>query len=104
MQFLYEQGLRNGVELDMIPIEEARKKEPRVTGQDGSTVLWSPNTAVVDIKACLDKVYELTRQENENFEAVFGAKFAEPVSGERKIKTACGQEIEYRHMVNTAGQ
>jgi len=70
---LYTQGQINGVELEMVNIEEARKKEPRLTGQDGSEVLWSPNTAVVDSLACLKQVYEEVQAMNPNFKLHFGS-------------------------------
>lgn len=60
----------------MMHIDEARKREPRLTGQDGSEVLWSPNTAVVDIQACLRKTHELTQQENPNYEVFFGEEYS----------------------------
>ena len=62
----------------MVAIEEARKREPMISGQDGSEVLHSPNTAVVDIHACLKHVYQECQDINPNFRAHFGADFLEP--------------------------
>ena len=57
----------------MMPIEEARKKEPLLTGQDGSEVLFSPNTAVVDIHASLKSIHDEVKDTNPNFKIHFGA-------------------------------
>ena len=59
----------------MMPIEEARKREPMLTGQDGSEVLYSPNTAVVDIHACLKSIHEEVTSVNPNFKFHFGSQF-----------------------------
>ena len=79
LKFLNEQGIRNGVELEMMPIEEARKREPMLTGQDGSEVLYSPNTAVVDIHACLKSIHEEVSGVNPNFKVHFGSQFQNKV-------------------------
>ena len=67
MRHLYQQGIVNGVELQMMPIEEARKIDAQITGQDGSEVLYSPNTAVVDIQACLRSVNHQVHEANPNY-------------------------------------
>ena len=74
---LYTQGQVNGVELELVPIEEARKKEPTITGQDGSICLWSPNTSVVDIHSCLRQLSKEIKDKNPNFEIQFGEQFKE---------------------------
>ena len=59
----------------MMPIEQARKFEPKITGEDGTEVLWSPNTAVVDIQACLASVDRETRGLNPNYKLHVGETF-----------------------------
>ena len=50
MYELYEQGLKNKVELHLISDKEARKIDPMVRGY-GREFIWSPTTSVVDSKA-----------------------------------------------------
>jgi L-2-hydroxyglutarate oxidase LhgO len=99
---LFEQRKRNGVELEMVSIEEARKKESRITGQDGSQALYSPNTAVVDIQACLRKLHSLCKDENPNYEAHYGASYKSWLGG-REIDSTIGR-ISFKHLINCAGQ
>jgi len=49
MYDLYNQGLKNKVELELISAEEARKIDPMVRGY-GKEFIWSPTTSVVDSK------------------------------------------------------
>lgn len=46
-----------------------------ITGQDGSEVLFSPNTAVVDIHACLKSIHDEVEKVNPNFKIHFGEEF-----------------------------
>jgi L-2-hydroxyglutarate oxidase LhgO len=50
MYDLYQQGLKNKVELHLISRQEALKIDPMVRGY-GSEFIWSPTTSVVDSKA-----------------------------------------------------
>lgn len=45
---LYEQGLKNGVDLELISREEALEREPTIRGA-GDQVIYSPSTSVMDI-------------------------------------------------------
>lgn len=49
MKELYQQGLKNGVELHMISMNEAKKIDHMARGY-GDEVIWSPTTSVVDSK------------------------------------------------------
>ncbi len=51
---LKRRGDLNGVETYLIPLEEAKKIEPRVKSTE--IALWSPNTATVDPKECMAAV------------------------------------------------
>ena len=59
----------------MMKIEEARKMDSNITGQDGSDTLFSPNTAVVDIHACLKSIHDEVEKVNPNFKIHFGEEF-----------------------------
>lgn len=43
---LYEQGLKNGVDLKLIGMEEARKMEPSLVGK-GDKAIYSSSTSVM---------------------------------------------------------
>ena len=87
----------------MMSIEEARKREPYITGQDGSEVLWSPNTSVVDSITCLKQVYKEVQEMNPNFKMHFGSQFKDPVKGVKEVMTNQGDTFEYKHLINCAG-
>ena len=57
MYDLYEQGLKNKVELHLISDTEARKIDPMVRGY-GREFIWSPTTSVVDSKGITEKFAE----------------------------------------------
>jgi L-2-hydroxyglutarate oxidase LhgO len=57
MYELYEQGLKNKVELHLITAAEARKIDPMVRGH-GREFIWSPTTSVVDSKGITEKFAE----------------------------------------------
>ena len=88
----------------MVHIDEARAKDPMLTGQDGSEAMYSPNTAVVDPIACLHSLYKQVQDMNPNFKAHFGCELHEIADGKREITTKEGQVFEYKHLVNAAGQ
>mmetsp|Transcript_966 Transcript_966/g.1725 ORF Transcript_966/g.1725 Transcript_966/m.1725 type:complete len:191 (+) Transcript_966:386-958(+) len=88
----------------MLKIEKARQMEPMLTGQDESMVLHSPNTAVVDIHACLATLNSQVSELNPNYEILFGEQFAKKVDGQKQIVTQNGTTIEYKHLINSAGQ
>ena len=49
---LYEQGLKNQVNLKMVSMAEARSMEPSLVGF-GSEAIYSPTTSVIDTKQAL---------------------------------------------------
>jgi|LakMenE01Jun11ns_1017448.scaffolds.fasta_scaffold8385771_1 L-2-hydroxyglutarate oxidase LhgO len=53
MKALYEQGLKNGVQLELINRSEAIKMEPTLRGF-GEQVIYSPTTAVMETQIALD--------------------------------------------------
>ena len=100
---LYEQGLKNGVELHLIDRQEALKMEPTLRGY-GDVVIYSPTTAVMETQVALDC---LMRQLNElpNFKAETGVKYIEMArskDSEIAVKTDQGT-IYAKFMINAAG-
>ena len=86
-----------------MPIEQARKAEPMITGQDGSEVLWSPNTAVVNNMACLNQLQGEVQNMNPNFEVILDSEYLRNIQGKKQILTKKQEIIEYSHLVNCAG-
>ena len=52
MYELYEQGLKNGVELQLISLKKAREMEPTLVGH-GKECIYSPSTKVMNTKIAL---------------------------------------------------
>jgi len=100
---LYEQGLKNGVELHLIDRQEALKMEPTLQGH-GDVVIYSPTTAVMKTQVALDC---LMRQLNElpNFKAETGVKYIEMArSKDSEIAVKTDQVTIYaKFMINAAG-
>jgi L-2-hydroxyglutarate oxidase LhgO len=100
---LYEQGLKNGVELELIDRQIALEMEPSLRGI-GDVVIYSPTTAVMDTQVALDC---LMRQLNDlpNFKAEKGVKYIEMArskDSEIAVKTDKGT-IYSKFMINAAG-
>jgi L-2-hydroxyglutarate oxidase len=87
----------------MMHIDEARKIDPMITGQDGSEVLFSPNTAVVDIHACLRSVNQQVSDTNPNYKLHYGQHFLKQIPDKKEIVTASGDTFEYGHLINSTG-
>ena len=67
MYDLYEQGLKNKVDLHLISKAEAKKIDPMVTGYAGATeFIWSPTTSVVDSKSVVRHLGIKLEKENSN--------------------------------------
>ena len=57
LQALYEQGVTNGVNLEIITRAAAKKLEPSLVGH-GEDCIWSPTTAVMDTRAAMASLRE----------------------------------------------
>jgi L-2-hydroxyglutarate oxidase LhgO len=56
LQTLYERGMSNGVDLELLDSSDLQKFEPLAVTHE--KFLWSPTTAVSDSKAILDALYQ----------------------------------------------
>ncbi len=98
---LIKRGVHNGVSLDMITAEEAKKIEPRV--KTLRRAIWSPNTGCVNPISVLKKLLEDAMCEGIQFR--FGAKFLRIKSENTNtitVTTTAG-DVETRFVVNCAG-
>ena len=104
LEELYEQGMKNKVQLEMISREDALKLEPTLDGF-GDKVIHSPTTCVMDTPIALKT---LTESLPSNVEMVYGAsllgtkRYGQATDCE--ITTATGSEtIQTNFFVNAAG-
>ncbi|TNV78279.1 hypothetical protein FGO68_gene4483 [Halteria grandinella] len=108
MHDLYKQGLKNGVKLEMITAEEARKIDPMVKGY-GKEFIWSPTTSVVNSKALVKQMAEDLSQ-NPNIEIKTGVSFISDKSilshtgGLHSIALSSGDTLQAKYFINAAGQ
>ena len=102
---LYEQGLINGVKLNLIPRSEALKMEPTLAGC-GDQVIYSPTTCVMDIQHAMKHISATLPS---NVELVKNASLLQVKSSETSatcyVKRADSsvEHIETRLMINAAG-
>lgn len=97
LQILFERGLKNGVELSLLPDSELPRYEP--LAKTVSCFVWSPTTAVSDPKLVLAALLNSVEQ--------LGAKiiFEAQLSFNQDSTTVSinGENIGFRHVINTAG-
>lgn len=104
---LYEQGLQNGVPLELISREEAEMLDPSIKGV-GDKVIHSPTTSVMDIGKAMEKVHSTLPK---NVTICKQSRFVEK-SGEKGVNSVYkirreGREefeVESKFLVNVAGQ
>jgi L-2-hydroxyglutarate oxidase LhgO len=97
LKMLYERGIANGVDLEILDVSQLNKYEPLAVTRE--QFLWSPTTAVSDSKAILDAMYR-------EFISLGGrVDFNKKISLEVK-----GNEVrdstntyEAKHIINAAG-
>ena len=93
---LYERGQRNGISLDIISVQEAKKIEPRV--KTWRRALYSPSTSVVDPVEVLSTLVQEASANNIRFE--YGERFVH-YDGTRVHTTS--KTFAAGYVVNTAG-
>lgn len=96
MQALYERGIANGVDLQLIDEGEISKYEP--LAKTYKKFLWSPTTSIVDKDGILNALYSELKITGVEF--LFNQKFID--SEQRTIVTA-DYKIRCRHLINASG-
>jgi L-2-hydroxyglutarate oxidase LhgO len=93
---LFNRGISNGVELELLPARDLRKFEPLATTHN--SFMWSPNTAVSDPHAVIIALSdELT---SDGVEISYSSQISDFKDGIAKLN---GIEIGFGHLVNSAG-
>lgn len=94
---LLQRAKTNGVELEEIPLEEAKKLEPRVLSY--KKALWSPKTSTIDPKEVLASLLEEAHKMG--IEIRFSCAFIKR-QGNHEILTSQGA-FSYSYLINAAG-
>lgn len=97
LQNLFERGLKNGVDLSLLPDSELPRYEP--LARTVNCFVWSPTTAVSDPKLVLAALLQSVEQLGA--EIWFGAHLS--FNRESTTVSINGVNIEFRHVINTAG-
>lgn len=93
---LYERGLANGVQLELLPASQLHHYEPKAKTFEG--FLWSPSTAIADPS----RVIQSIRNELVSKNVVFAFDSAVKVIKDQTIEVN-NEKINARHFVNAAG-
>lgn len=99
LQEVYEQGLRNGVELEWLTAAQVQDLAPSVRAAAG---VWSPSTGIIDSRALMYSLYHRARQQGVT------VLLKTPVLALAKIDRGYlvnlpGETVKSRIVVNAAG-
>ncbi len=93
---LYNRGISNGVDLEILPAKEITRFEPLAITHEN--FLWSPNTAVSDPKSVLVALEE--KLKSEGVEIRCSSQITNFREGRARLNE---HDISFRHLVNSAG-
>ncbi len=96
MQALYERGVANGVELELIDEGEISTYEP--LAKTYKKFLWSPTTSIVDKQGILNALYTELKMVGVDF--LFNQKF---INAENRTIVTSDHKIRYKHLINASG-
>ena len=104
---IFEQGIKNGIDIKLMPRSEALKKEPLMKGY-GDAVIYSPNTSVGNpVKVIQWISYEL-QEKYGNYCTQFynqnGLIFEGIKQGDKTSVTTNDSRFETKYLINCAGQ
>ena len=102
LQELYRRGQINGVKLEMIDAQQANEIEPRANVFEKA--IWSPTTAVIDIRAALNKILEdlVARGCKVKFSTAV-QKLERQKLGKHVLVTTDRGTFRTKHFINSAG-
>lgn len=99
LEMLYQRALHNGAKVSLIQSDELARLEP-FTRSAAGLALYSPETAVVDPKAILSKIYSMLVAQGVAF---YFNHFCSKIDTKQKKLTVGAHELAYGHLFNTAG-
>lgn len=96
---LYERGLQNGLDVQLLKKEELLEKEPHVNGLEG---IYVPSAGIVDYKQVSFKLAELIRENNGEIHTNEEVKAIDERSGEVVVETE-NKTYRGKFLINCAG-
>lgn len=96
MHALFERGVANGVELEIIEERELSKYEP--LARTYKEFLWSPTTSIVNKDGVLNALYSELKTNGVHF--LFNQKFIDSDHGTISTRD---YNIRYKHLINASG-
>ena len=97
LELLFQRGIENGVELSLLPASELFKYEPMARTLE--SFIWSPTTAVSNPQLVLTALLNSVKSLGAN--VLLGAQVS--FHQDSTLVSINGENIEFRHIINTAG-
>ena len=97
LELLFQRGVKNGVELSFLPASELSKYEPMARTLE--SFIWSPTTAVSNPKLVLAALLNSVKLLGAI--VLLGAQVS--FHQESTLVSINGENIEFKHIINTAG-
>ena len=97
LELLFQRGVRNGVELSLLPASELFKYEPLARTLE--SFIWSPTTAVSNPQLVLTALLNSVKLLGAN--VLLGAQVS--FHQDSTFVSINGENIEFKHIINTAG-
>ena len=97
LELLFQRGVRNGVELSLLPASELFKYEPLARTLE--SFIWSPTTAVSNPQLVLTALLNSVKLLGAN--VLLGAHVS--FHQDSTLVSINGENIEFKHIINTAG-
>lgn len=104
---IYNQGIKNGINVQLMSREQALKKEPLLRGF-GNEVIWSPNTSVANSKQLIKCVSEEIKTKHGDYCTQFYGvellKMEKITKGDQIELVTKDDLFESRYLINCTGQ
>ena len=97
LESLFQRGIANGVELSLLPASELMKYEPLARTLE--SFIWSPTTAVSNPQLVLAALLDSVKSLGANVLLGTTLKYNQ----DSTLVSINGEEIRFKHIVNTAG-
>ena len=97
LELLFQRGVKNGVDLSFLPASDLSKYEPMARTLE--SFIWSPTTAVSNPKLVLAALLNSVKLLGAN--VLLGARVS--FHQDSTLVSINGENIEFKHIINTAG-
>lgn len=105
MYEIFNQGIANGIDVQLMSREQAQKKEPLLRGY-GQDVIWSPTTSVANSKQLISKISDELKSKPtcSQFYDVEILKIDRTIKGDQIEIATKDFLFESKYLINWAGQ